>query len=74
MPKQIAARSIRQSRWSQPRGPLEARSTGGSKSAGNGWVAYGVRTVGTDGSKRLIFGGQVRVDSGDAPKVFVATT
>jgi hypothetical protein len=49
----------------QPRGPLEASSTGGSKSASSGWDGYAVQTAVNDGSELLIFGQQKRPDDHD---------
>ena len=42
---------------------LVARSTGGLKSAGNGWVAYAVMMADKGGSRLLIFVRQKRTDS-----------
>ena len=60
--KRIAGKWIRPSRLRQPRGPLEASSTGGSKSASSGWDGYAVQTAVNDGSKLLIFGQPKRPD------------
>ena len=60
--KRIAGKWIRPSRLRQPRGPLEASSTGGSKSASSGWDGYAVQTAVNDESKLLIFGQPRRPD------------
>ena len=60
--KRIAGKWIRPSRLRQPRGPLEASSTGGSKSASSGWDGCAVQTAVNDGSKLLIFGQPKRPD------------
>jgi hypothetical protein len=60
--KRIVGKWIRPSRLRQPRGPLEASSTGGSKSASSGWDGCAVQTAVNDGSKLLIFGQPKRPD------------
>ena len=57
-PTSTAAKSIRQSKSSQPRGPLVASSIGGSKNIDrtrSGTAAYAVQTVANGGSKLPIF-------------------
>jgi hypothetical protein len=62
--KMTAAGSIHPSRWSQQRGPLEARSIGGSKSVRCGGVGYAVEMVARCGSRPLIFVRPKRNDRG----------
>jgi hypothetical protein len=61
--KQIAGKSIRPSKSSQPPGLQAALSTGGSKNASSGWAEYGARMDVNAGSKLQIFARRKRADA-----------